>query len=293
MTPSPTIRSVLIAGSGAMGWGILRSFAAAGFEVTLLSRNPGGLPPLPEGARAVRDLPTDPPDLVIETIPEVMELKTDLFGRLARAYGDRPIVASNTSGLPLEALAASHGHPRRFLGIHYFHPADVTPLVEVIPVEDPDGSVVGPTVAALARTGKETLVVRRPVAGFLVNRLQHAILHEAYHLIEEGVVTAEDVDRVARRLLGPRMCVTGLIRQKDLGGLDTHALAQQAIVPHLWHGAEPIRYLQDRYERGDLGLKTGRGFYDWTGQDPAEVRRRASEALTRLIAFLDTQGGPV
>lgn len=287
MPSEAIIRSVLIVGSGAMGWGILRSFAVAGFAVTLLSRNPDRLPPLPEGARAVGSLPADPPDLIIESIPEVMELKTDLFRQLGQTYGDVPIVASNTSGLPLENLAAGHGHPHRFLGIHYFHPADVTPLVEVVPVADRDGSVVRQAVAALAQTGKEALVLKRPVAGFLVNRLQHAILHEAYYLIEQGIVSAEDVDQVAQRLLGPRMCVSGLIRQKDLSGLDTHALAQRAIVPHLWHGAEPVRFLQDKYERGDLGLKTGRGFYDWKGKNPAEVRRQAAEALTRLLAFLD------
>jgi 3-hydroxybutyryl-CoA dehydrogenase len=287
MTTELMIRSVLIVGSGAMGWGILRSFAGSGFEATMLSRNPDLLPPLPEGARAVAELPADPPDLIIESIPEKPELKIDLFRRLGEAYGDVPIAASNTSGLPLEDLAAAYGHPHRFVGIHYFHPADVTPLVEVVPVADIDGGVVRRTVAALAKTGKESLVLKRPVVGFLVNRLQHAILHEAYYLIEQGIVSVEDVDRVARRLLGPRMCISGLIEQKDLSGLDTHALAQQAIVPHLWHGAEPGRLLQDKYERGDLGLKTGRGFYDWSGKDPVDVRKTAAERLTRLLEFID------
>lgn len=287
MTTELPVHAVLIIGSGAMGWGIMRSFAGAGFATTLLSRNPASLPPLPQGARAIAALPSAPPDLIIECIPEIAELKVDLFRRLGETYGDIPIAASNTSGLPLEELAAAYGRPHRFVGIHYFHPADVTPLVEVISVAATDGSVVQRTVAALAQTGKESLVLKKPVAGFLVNRLQHAILHEAYSLIEQGIVSAEDVDRVAQRLLGPRMCISGLIRQKDLSGLDTHALAQQAIVPHLCHSAEPSRFLQDKYERGDLGLKTGRGFYDWSGRDPAEVRKTAAERLTRLLEFLD------
>ena len=289
MAAESKIRSVLVVGSGSMGWGILRTFARAGFDAAVLSRNPDRLPPLPAGARAVGDWPAEPPDLIIESIPEIPELKIDLFRRLGAAYGDLPIVASNTSGLPLAELAAAYGYPRRFVGIHYFHPADVAPLVEVIPVDDIDGSVVGRTVAALAQTGKEALVLRKPVAGFLVNRLQHAILHEAYYLIEQGIVSAEDVDRVAKRLFGPRMCISGLIEQKDISGLDTHALAQRAIVPHLWHGAEPSRFLQDKYERGDLGLKTGKGFYDWTGRDPGAVRKNAAERFARLIAFLDKE----
>jgi 3-hydroxybutyryl-CoA dehydrogenase len=287
MTTELMIRSVLVIGSGAMGWGILRSFAGSGFDAVMLSRNPDRLPPLPEGARAVGALPSDPPDLIIESIPEIPELKIDLFRRMGEAYGDVPIAASNTSGLPLEDLAAAYGHPHRFVGIHYFHPAEITPLVEVVPVADIDGSVVRRTVAALAQTGKEALVLKRPVVGLLVNRLQHAILHEAYHLIEQGIASAEDVDRVARQLLGPRMCISGLIEPKDLGGLETHALAQQAIVPHLWHGSEPSRIVQDKYERGDLGLKTGRGFYDWSGRDPVEVRKTAAERLARLLEFLN------
>lgn len=287
MTTESMIRSVLVAGSGSMGWGIFRSFAGAAFDTTMLSRNPDRLPPLPKGAHAMSVLPADPPDLIIESIPEIPELKIDFFKRLGEAYGDIPIVASNTSGLPLEDLAAAYGHPQRFVGIHYFHPADVAPLVEVIPVADIDGSVVRQVVAALAKTGKEALVLKRPVAGFLINRLQHAILHEAYYLIEQGIVSVEDVDRAARRLFGPRMCITGLIEQKDLSGLDTHALAQQAIVPHLWHGAEPSRIVQEKYERGDLGLKTGKGFYDWSGKDPAQVRKDVNTRLARLLEFLD------
>jgi 3-hydroxybutyryl-CoA dehydrogenase len=127
------------------------------------------------------------------------------------------------------------------------------------------------------------------VIGFLINRLQHAILHEAYHLIEQGVVSAEDVDNVAKWLLGPRMCVTGLIEQKDISGLDTHALAQRGIVPHLYHGAEPCRLLQDKYQRGQLGVKTGVGFYDWRNRDVGAYKKKAAATLERLLQLLRAQ----
>jgi len=287
MTTELKIRSVLVVGSGIMGWGIMRSFAESGFDVTILSRNPERLPPLPEGARAVGTLSINPPDLIIESIPEIRELKMGLFRRLGKRYGAGPIFASNTSGLSLEDLAIACGYPQRFVGIHYFHPADVNSLVEVIPVADIDGSIVRQTVAALAITGKEAIVIKKPVVGFLVSRLQHAILHEAYSLIEQGIVSAEDVDKVALRLLGPRMCISGLIKQKDISGLDTHALAQQSIIPQLWHGMQPSCLVQDKYKRGDLGLKTGRGFYEWSRIDPAEVRKAVAERLARLLMFLE------
>jgi len=93
-----------------------------------------------------------------------------------------------------------------------------------------------------------------------------------------GVASAEEIDRCAREMLAPRMCITGLIEQKDISGLDTHALAQRALVPVLHHGDKPRRALQDLYEAGHLGIKTGKGFYDWSGKDPGEVKAEARSA---------------
>jgi len=287
MTSETPIRTILVVGSGTMGWGIFRSFARPPFAALMLSRNPKLLPPLPAGTRAFQALPATAPDLIIECIPEKLELKAELFRRIGQAYGAAPIVASNTSGLPLEDLATAYGHPQKFLGMHYFQPAEAFPLVEVIRIPQTDDRAVESVVAALADAGKEALRINRPIQGFLINRLQHAILHEAYYLIEQGIVTAADVDKVARQLLGPRMCITGLIEQKDIGGLETHALAQRAIIPYLWHGSEPCRLVQDKYARGDLGLESGRGFYDWSDKDPAQVRKIAGRRLAQLLAFLE------
>jgi len=104
--------------------------------------------------------------------------------------------------------------------------------------------------------------------------------------MDEGVVTAEEVDRCAREILAPRICITGLIEQKDISGLDTHALAQQALVPLLHHGDRPGRTLQELYAAGHLGIKSGRGFYDWSGKDPANVKAEAARKLEELLAYL-------
>ena len=132
--------------------------------------------------------------------------------------------------------------------------------------------------------------LKRAVPGLLINRLQHAILHEAYYLIDQGVATAEEIDRCAREMLAPRMCITGLIEQKDISGLDTHALAQRALVPVLHHGDKPGRALQDLYEAGHLGIKTGKGFYDWSGKDPEQVKAEAGRKLSELLAYLKQLG---
>mgnify|MGYP003694319371 CR=1 FL=1 len=138
------------------------------------------------------------------------------------------------------------------------------------------------------RPAEDALRLYQPTIGFLVNRLQHAILHEAYYLIEAGVASAADIDHAARRLLAPRMCLNGLIQQKDISGLKIHADAQRSIVPALFHNGVPSPMLQAMVARGQTGLNAGKGFYDWSGADPERERVRISHALTALLAFLDT-----
>ena len=118
-------------------------------------------------------------------------------------------------------------------------PADLFPMIEVVRAERTEDSAVDLAVSAIEQAGREPILLQRAVNGYLINRLQHSILHEAYHLIEDGIVTAEMVDKVAKRLLGPRMCITGLLEQKDLAGLVMHAQAQRSIVPSLSHTGIP------------------------------------------------------
>ena len=145
---------------------------------------------------------------------------------------------------------------------------------------------------ALRRTGKEPVVLYKPIVGFLVNRLQHAILHEAYYLIEAGVASVEDIDHAAQRMLAPRMCLNGLIQQKDISGLKIHADAQESIVPKLFHNATPNPMLQTMVALGRTGLSAGKGFYDWNGCDVEAVRRQASSQLAKLLEFLRSGIGP-
>ncbi len=284
-----SVKSVLVVGYGTMGRGIAKSFADAGFNTEVLVRDLGRAGASPQNIDLVTELPATPPDLVIESIPEQLERKIALFQQFEAAYGDGPdgpILATNTSGLPIEAIAAELRARDRFIAAHYMNPADTMPMLEVARLPETRADVFDRTIDALERTGRSVIKLQKPVTGFLINRLQHAILHEAYHLIETGVVTVEDVDAFARNLFGPRMCITGLIEQKDLSGLDVHALAQQSIVPALYHSDQPTRILQDKYEAGDFGAKSGRGFYDWTNRDAKAYRAKAQARLGDLITFL-------
>lgn len=279
----PAPASVLVAGSGVMGAGIAAAFLRSGARVQVLSRAPERVPEKVAGAIGIAQLPDEAPDLIVESVPEKLDLKKRLYADIEARYDGRPIVATNTSGLPLQELAAELRHKGRFLGLHYFMPADVMPIVEVIRTKDTEDGAVETVIAGVRACGQNPLLLKRPIEGFVINRLQHAILHEAYYLIEQGICGPEEIDQAAREMFGPRMCVTGLIEQKDLSGLDTHALVQRTIVPHLNHSAEPSRMVQDLYARGDIGVKSGKGFYDWSKRDP---RRRQAEARTKLAEIL-------
>lgn len=280
------IKQVMIVGYGIMGRGISLSFLRGAHQVTILSRDPGSIRTIPEGIKIVSELPTDPPDLIIEAIPENLELKISLFARLEKTYLGLPIIATNTSGLSMVDMANKLNHPDRFIGVHYFQPAEMFPSVEVIPVEQTKPEVVKSVIAALKRNGQDAILVNRPIPGFLINRLQHAVLHEAFSLIEQGISTAEDIDRACKTMFGPRMCVTGLIEQKDISGLATTVETQRNLVPQLDHSGVPTKNIQEMVARGEEGVKSGKGFYDWSGRDVEAYKRGTMEKMSRILEIL-------
>ncbi len=286
------IERVLVVGAGTMGRGVAKSFAESGFETLVWSRRGADVPGLAPGVRASAALPSAVPDLVIENVPEEIAVKEAVYQALEAAYPPATIIATNTSGLPLDELARGLAHPERFLGAHYFQPADVFPMVEVIAGTRTAAEAVARTADAMRRTGKEPILVRKPVEGYLINRIQHALLNEAYHLIEIGAATAKEIDDIAKRLLGPRMCITGVIEQKDLSGLKIHAAAQTALVPKLAHSGKPAAFVQDLAARGETGAEAGLGFYDWRACDAAAAASQARERLKRLLDFLAHELAP-
>jgi len=284
------IQSVLIAGYGVMGKGVAASFHAGGFDVTLLTRNPeAALKDAPPGMRAVSELPDDPPDYVSENYPEEEAPKHALYRAMEAKWGHGPIIASNTSGLDLEALAAPLAHKDTFMGVHYLQPADAFACVEAIRIADTSDETVARVKDALERTDKEVLLVNRPIIGAVFNRLQHAMLHEAYWMIEQGYCTVEDVDMFARLAFGPRMCAGGLIEVKDLGGLTVHAASQAEIIPNLTLKREPAPFVQNLPKQGFTGADAGRGFYDWTGKDVAERRRQVKEMTRKILDIVEPE----
>lgn len=290
MADSKQVQSVLIVGYGVMGQGVSATFAAAGFETIVKSSRAADLDNLPDGVVAVADFPDKAPDLVIEFVPEDVPIKQEVFASIEAAYpDDEVIIATGTSGMSLDVLGEKLQRPELFTGIHYFMPADTTAVAEVMAGPGAPAEVVDAVADAVRRTGKEIVTLYKPIVGFLINRLQHIILHEAYYLVEEGVATPADIDMAARKMLAPRMCLNGLIEQKDTSGLEIHALAQRSIVPELHSVDTPNPLIQDMVARGEVGLSAGQGFYDWEGCDVDLVRKQSSERLRKLSKFLDEE----
>jgi 3-hydroxybutyryl-CoA dehydrogenase len=282
------IRNILICGYGVMGRSVAKIFAEAGFNTIVKTHRVPSLPDLPLGVIAADKLPEDPPDLVIEFVLENVAVKRAVYAEIEAAYPAADvIIATGTSGLDIVQLADGLKHAKNFIGLHYFMPADKSLIVEVMAGPAAGREVVDRVALLMRDTGKEPICLYKPVVGFLLNRLQHAILHEAYYLIESGVATASDIDRAARKLLAPRMCLNGLIQQKDISGLKIHAEAQVSIVPRLYQNGIPNPMLQAMVARGETGLGAGKGFYDWSGCDVEAVRAQASNQLKELTDFIE------
>lgn len=297
-------------GAGIMATGIAAEYAASGREVTIFARDVtkaargreralaalatlarGGVLPDEALARAgdlVRTATTleaavSGADLVVESVPEDLGLKRDLFARLDALCGPAVILASNTSGLPISRIAAGLAHPERVLGTHYLNPPHLMPPVEVIPGERTAPEAVERVRVLLAAIGKAPVVVRREVPGFLWNRLQFALAREAFWLVEHGVATMEEVDLVVRQGLGRRWAIAGPFASLDLGGIDTMAKVAAYLFPELSDAATPPEFLTQRIAAGRHGAKAGAGFYDWPEETlRATLARRDAKLLAAL-----------
>jgi 3-hydroxybutyryl-CoA dehydrogenase len=251
-----------------MGTGIAHVFADTGASVRLCARRESSLEAararLGEAAAHVRlttsaDEALDAAELVIETIVEEAEPKRVLLARAEELASPRAILTTNTSSLPLSALVGGLRRPERFAGLHWLNPPELVELVEVV-----GGERTAPgTLAALAdwmdQLGKAPVVVRRDVPGFVANRLQYALLREAYALVDAGVCSFADVDRAVTHGLGARWAAIGPFEAMDLAGLDVHAAVAANLWPELMNDGEPSPSIARALETGALGVKTGRG----------------------------------
>ncbi len=294
-----------VLGAGLMGVGIATHFIRHGHEVLLYDPDPQRLEEAPAVASGilaelsdVGQFDNDERDaalarlrvtgdlnavaharLLIEAIPERLELKHALYEQLEGLIADDAVIASNTSGLPPDELAARMTHPQRLLIAHFWHPPHLIPLVEIVPGSATEPRHLAAVQALLGEMALEAVLLERAAPGFVGNRLQFAVLREALHIVHSGIASAEVVDQVMRASLGRRYAMVGPLEAADMTGLPTVADIARHLFPELATGDEMMALVEQRLQRGDSGQRSGRGFYLWDEARRERIQRRRAHQL--------------
>jgi 3-hydroxybutyryl-CoA dehydrogenase len=310
--PQKKYSSAAVIGTGMMGPGIALTLAFGGLPCTLLSRTAEGAAQgiakakaqaqllaangLIEPAAADRaaalvsastafDQTIAAAGLVVESGPEDMGWKQDLFARMdALAAGDA-VLASNTSGLSITAIASRCTRPERVLTTHFWNPPHLMPLVELVQGEGTSPAIVDAVRELLAACGKTPVVVRKDRPGQLGNRLQMALLREAANIVAEGIADADAVDTVAKNGFGLRMPAYGILEHQDVVGLDLGIRVLDYVAQDLYNEPHAPGYFHALVSSGQLGAKTGRGFYDWSTKSDDDVRACRDAFLIEVLRY--------
>lgn len=309
-------RSVAVIGSGYMGGGIAQVLALGGARVALadisqeiaeknLERLIGearqfvsdGL--FPEDAvQRLQDHLWAAPSIeaavadasyIEEAVPEVIDIKHSTLRRISDAAPADSVIGSNTSTILIATLAEAVANPGRFLGVHFSNPAPFIPGVEVIPHAGTTAETVELAREMVAMTGKHAAVVK-DVTGFVLNRLQYALFHEAAQVVEEGIASAEDVDTLVRTTFGFRLPFFGPFAIADMAGLDVYSFCYASLQTSFPERFATPKILQDLVDAGKLGTKSGAGFLDIPADRTSELVAYRNKAYVAMAALLKELG---
>ncbi len=290
---------VLIIGGGVMGGDIAILFACGGWNVHVMSpsqktrdalpaRIATGLKKLgaPEANAGnvithadLGAIPWKDVDLVVEAATEDLPLKHKLFAELERLARPEIPLASNTSTFPIGDIGKHLKTRSRVVGLHFFMPAHLVPLVEVISAESTDPKIAEQLMKLMHDLDKAPIHVTKDVPGFVGNRLQHALMREALYLVANGVTTPEGIDTAVRYGFGFRFIACGPFLQKEMSGWDTNFFAGTSVYPHLYNEQVPPPLLKEMVGKGHIGMKSKRGFWEWTDESVAKEKARIERCL--------------
>lgn len=322
---SPTLREwsrtvmkknhrVAVIGAGRMGPGIAQLFAQAGYAVRLTDARQEclteafrqilenlkafvkfGMLAQNEAEAAISRIEpaetirraVDGAGFVTECVTEQMHIKQMVFEELDGYVSPTAILASNTSSLDLNKISVKVKRKSRLIVTHYFNPPHIIPVVEVVPTAHTSPAITKKTCLLLSKMGKQPVCLKKKRPGFLVNRIQSAMMREVLSLLEDGVASTEDIDIAVRGTIGFRLAAVGPLAIMDFGGLDVWDKVLRNVLPGLSNGAVPPDILRRKVKKGQLGVKSGRGFYSWgTGKGVSRSRvalRMRDEAYLKLL----------
>tara|TARA_B110000305_G_scaffold39157_1_gene40121 strand:- start:112 stop:1026 length:915 start_codon:yes stop_codon:yes gene_type:complete len=298
-------KHIVIIGAGTMGTDLSVKLAASGTRVTIVGRPGGQADTFHNRARnAGLDLSLDfdqlklqllpdlisvdwpSADLIIENVNEDLALKQSIFGQVVILANANAIIASNSSTFGISLISSGLAPQARFFGLHFFMPAHLVPLVEIVTSEHSDVQIAEKIKLYLSTQGFVPVIVRKDVPGFLANRIQAAMMREVWNILERGIATPEDVDKAVTYGFGCRFLAAGPVMQKEMSGLDITCSASKNVFPDLSNEDEPPKILSDKVERGEMGMKTGLGFWSWNDESISEARNGYVAKLKAAIKIL-------
>ncbi|MBU5256410.1 3-hydroxyacyl-CoA dehydrogenase family protein [Tissierella praeacuta] len=295
------IKKIGIAGAGTMGSGIAQIFARKGYEVVVtdvkeefLENSKGlvsifnkslieeGLMGESEVESTIKNIKYNVDkkifsdcDIIIEAIIEKIDIKQDFWKEVEKVAKPDAIFATNTSGLSITEISKKLENKGRFIGMHFWNPPHIIPLVELIKGDGTKDEIINILLKLLKKIDKEPVVVQKDVPGFIGNRIQFAVFREALNIVEKGIATFEDVDRAMKYGPGFRYPIIGPLETADLGGLDTFYYISSYLFNDLSDVKEPQEILKKLMNNKELGVKSKKGFYDYSyGKDEEAIKRR-------------------
>ena len=311
MKTAKDVKRIVIAGAGTMGSSMGETFAKYGYDVTLYDIFPSALEKAgnlirlnqetevaehvvtPEESAALLERIRysedkacfEGADLVVEAILEKLDVKHAFWAEISALVPEDAILASNTSGLSITAIAEVVKRPERFGGMHWINPPHLIPLIEVIQGKKTDDETAA-AIRDMALVVEKKPVIVQDAPGFALNRIQLAVLRECLHIVEQGIATPEAVDDVMKYGLGMRYACLGPFEVCDLGGLDIFYNIASYLFEDLADEKAPFGMLADRFEKGQYGVKTAAGFYDYAGGKDAEKIKYRDRMFTKISKCL-------
>ena len=309
------IRQIAVVGAGLMGHGIGQNFAQKGYSVILYDLNHSileralvqirsnietfvemglerkeNIEKVLSRIRISVDLQEVAKEahVVIEAAPEDPVLKMNLFETLDQYCLEDAILASNTSTLPISEIGKKVTRKERLVITHWFNPPHIVPTVEVVPGERTSLEVTETTLGLLRKIGKKPIKILKEIPGFLINRIQTAMLREILSLLERGVATPEDIDAGVKGSFGFRLAVLGPLQTMDMGGLDLMYRGMRYLYPLIDRSVDVQKILREKVERDELGLKTGKGFFQYEQEEALALARHSKERDKKLLHLLKT-----